>query len=588
MQTPSNQDRDEQRTRGRLRLPGRDVLAADLAAGLTVGAMLVPQAMAYALLAGLPPEVGLYASTVPLVLYALLGTSRQLAVGPVAIVSLLTASALAPLAEEGTAGYLAGAATLALLVGAVHLVMGALRLGFLVRLLSHPVLVGFTSAAALIIGTSQVKHLLGVRIPRSEAFHETVWELARALADVHGATLAVGLGSLAVLVGTKRFLPRTPAALVTVLAAVAASSLLDLEARGVAVVGDIPQGLPALSVPDGWGLVGDLLPAALVITLVGFLESIAVAKVYARRNRYGLVPDRELLGLGLANVGSGLVGGYPVTGGFSRTAVNASAGARTRGAAVVTAVVVTLVLVALTPVFGPLPQATLGAVVVVAVASLFDLAEIRHVRHLKTADFVTLVVAFVATLALGVELGIAVAAAGSLVVHVVRMMAPHTAVLGRLPGSHVFRNVERHPEARTVPGVAVIRFDVSLSYLNVEFVKRRIGRLLEGACDANGACELRAVVLDGSGMNDIDATATEALVELIDELGDMGVSVHLAALKGPVRDVLGRAGVLERFGHHVHLDADTAAVHLAMDHDVPAAPVETGPVPAAAEPITPR
>lgn len=537
----------------------RSTLAPDLAAGVTVAAMLVPQAMAYALLAGLPPEVGLYASTVPLVLYALVGTSRQLAVGPVAIVSLLTASALASVADEGTAGYLGAAAVLSLLVAAIHLVMGIGRLGFLVRLLSHPVLVGFTSAAALIIGASQVKHLLGVSIPRSEAFHETVWELAKAIDSTQAGAVAVGVGAIVLMLGLKRFAPQVPGALAAVVVTTLASVAFDLEGHGVAVVGDIPQGLPPFAVPDDWGTVGSLLPAAFVITIVGFMESIAVAKVYARRHRASVDPNRELLGLGLANVGAGLFGGYPVTGGFSRTAVNAEAGARTRFAAVVTAAVVTLVIVALTPVFTQLPSATLGAIVVVAVAKLFDVAEIRHIKHLKTSDFVTLVVAFVATLALGVELGIAVAAAASLVVIVVRMMAPHTAVLGRLPGTNVFRNVERFPEAERIDGVTIIRFDVSLSYLNVDFVKRRLQRAIDDAGD-----DLRAVVLDCAGMNDIDVSATEALAELVDELGGRGIEVHLADVKGPVRDVLQRADLYQRLAGRIHDEVDDAVVDLTV------------------------
>ncbi|MEL7158632.1 MAG: SulP family inorganic anion transporter, partial [Actinomycetota bacterium] len=287
----------------------RGDLRSDLAAGVTIGAMLVPQAMAYALLAGLPPAVGLYAATVPVLVYALFGTSRQLAVGPVAIVSLLTATALAPLAEEGSAGYLAAAALLALLVGLVHLALGVARLGFLVNLLSHSVLVGFTAAAAVIIGFSQVKHLLGVSIPRREHFYETVREVLSSLGEANGPTLAVGGASLAALFVLKRWLPRVPAALLVVAGSILAVVALDLEERGVQVVGDIPDALPAFALPGfSSSLVGDLATTALVITLVGFMESIAVAKVYARRHRYEVEPNQELIGLGAANVASGLFG----------------------------------------------------------------------------------------------------------------------------------------------------------------------------------------------------------------------------------------------------------------------------------------
>lgn len=530
----------------------RAALGSDLAAGLTVGAMLVPQGMAYALLAGLPPQVGLYAATVPLVLYAVFGTSRQLAVGPVAIVSLLSATTLATVADEGTVGYVAAAGMLALLVGVLHLVLGAGRLGFLTRLLSHPVLVGFTSAAALIIGASQVKHLMGVTLEKDEHFHDVVWGLATQVTHAHGLTVLVGLGAITLMLGLKRWLPVVPGALAAVTATTLASVVFDLEARGVKVVGEIPQGLPPLTIPDDFGIVGTLLPAAAIITLVGFMESIAVAKVYARRNRYEIDPNRELIGLGVANVGAGFFGGYPVTGGFSRTAVNAEAGARTKLAAVVTAGIVLLVIVALTPLFQQLPSATLGAIVVVAVAKLFDVAEITHVKRLKTADFLTLVVAFLATLAFGVELGIGIAVAASIVVVAVRMMTPHTAELGRLPGTTLYRNVQRFAEAERIPGVEIIRFDVSLSYLNVEFLKRRVHRLVD---DAEG---VHAIVLDATGVNDIDTSATEALAELIQELGDRGVDVHLATVKGPVRDVLMRAGLYQALGDRVHNEVHDA------------------------------
>lgn len=534
-------------------LPQRSTVTSDLAAGLTVAAMLVPQSMAYAMLAGLPPQVGLYASTVPLVLYALIGTSRQLAVGPVAIVSLLTASALSAVAAEGTTGYLTAAAMLALLVGAIHIVMGIGRLGFLVRLLSHPVLVGFTTAAALIIGASQMKTVMGVSLPRSEHFHETVWNLVRAIPDTHLTTLAVGVSAIALMIGLRRWMRTFPAALAAVVVTTIASAVLDLGARGVAVVGEIPQGLPALTLPTELGLVGTLLPAALVITMVGFMESIAVAKVYARRNRYDLDSNRELVGLGLANVGAGLTGGYPITGGFSRTAVNAEAGANTRLAGVVTAAVVTVVIVAFTPLFRLLPAATLGAIILVAVAKLIDRKEMSHIKAVKTSDFITMIVAFVATLALGIELGIAVAVVASMVVVAGRMMAPHTAILGRLPGTSMYRNIDRFAEAERVPGVEIIRFDVSLSFLNVEFVKRRVARAI-----ADAPHDVRVLVIDAAGVNDIDASAIDLLTEIIEELDGRGIDVRLASVKGPVRDVLDRAGVSLQLAGRIHRDVDEA------------------------------
>ncbi len=545
-------------------------LPSDLGAGLTVGAMLVPQAMAYALLAGLPPEVGLYAATIPVLVYAFLGTSRQLAVGPVAIVSLMTASALAPLVDEGTAGYLAAAALLAFMVGVVHLILGLGRLGFLVNFLSHSVLVGFTAAAALIIGFSQVKHLIGVAIPRGE-FFETAGELVRHLADAHSLTLAIGLGSVAILLGLKRWAERVPGALVVVVATTVASVLFDFEDRGVKVVGHIPDSLPAFGLPDFDGsLITSLATTAVIITVVGFMESIAVAKVYARRHRYDISANQELIGLGVANLTSGLFGGYPVTGGFSRTAVNDTAGARTPLASIVTAAVVVLTIALFTPLLTQLPNAALGAIIVVAVAGLFDGAEIRRIARVKPTDLISLSVAFVATLVLGIEIGIGVAVAASLAVVFARMATPHYAVLGRVPDTTTWRNIARFPEVERVAGLRVIRIDASLSFANASFFKKLL--LSEAASADEVPGQPRCLVLDASGVNDIDATGIEALREADLELADRGISLHLADAKGPVRDVLWRAGLWAELGERAHATTEEAVVAILGERPSPCDP----------------
>jgi SulP family sulfate permease len=537
-----------------LRSSSRRDLRGDLAAGLTVGAMLVPQAMAYALLAGLPPEVGLYASTIPVIAYALFGTSRQLAVGPVAIVSLLTATALAPLVEEGTASYLEAAALLALMVGVVHLVLGFGRLGFLVNFLSHSVLVGFTAAAAIIIGFSQAKHIFGISVARQEHFYETVAEVFAGLGDTNATTMILGLAAVSVLVALKRFVPRAPGALVVVVGSTLAVSLLDLESRGVKVVGDVPDSLPVFAIPslDG-SLIGSMLPTALVITLVGFMESIAVAKVYARRNNYEVDANQELISLGMANSTAGLFGGYPVTGGFSRTAVNATAGARTPLASLVTAAVVLLTIVLLTPLFVSLPNSALGAIIIVAVAGLVDISEMRHIARVKRSDLVGLSVAFVATLAIGIELGILVAVVASMLVVFARMSKPHTAVLGRLAGTTTFRNIDRFPDAVQVPGVRIVRIDAAVSFANATYVKR----LLLDQADAIDS-DAPSLVLDASGINDIDATGAAALVEVLQSFEDRDVTLHLAAVKGPVRDVLQRAAIWDRLVGRIHVSIEEA------------------------------
>jgi SulP family sulfate permease len=527
--------------------------------------MLVPQAMAYALLAGLPPAVGLYAATIPVIVYAMFGTSRQLAVGPVAIVSLLTASALAPLVEEGSAGYLGAAALLALMVGVVHLVLGAGRLGFLVSFLSHSVLVGFTAAAAIIIGFSQAKHLFGISTERKDHFYETVLEVVGKLGDTNGTTLVLGLVALATLFALKKYVPAAPAALVVVVGSIVAVELFDLEARGVKVVGDIPGSLPAFGVPEFDGsLIGSLTGTALVITLVGFMESIAVAKVYARRHRYEVEPNSELIGLGAANVAAGLFGGYPVTGGFSRTAVNDTAGARTPLASLITAGIVLATIAFLTPLLTSLPNAALGAVIIMAVIGLVDVAEMRHIAKVKRSDLIGLGIAFFATLILGIELGIAVAVVASMLVVFARMSTPHFAVLGHVDGTTSYRNVERFPEAQTTDGVRIVRIDAALSFVNALNVKRL---LLDQAETLDTSP--RSLVLDASGINDIDATGAEMLTEVIAELDERNIRLFLTDVKGPVRDVLWRAGIWEQLDDRIFTSTNDAITAVRASRSAP-------------------
>ncbi len=525
----------------------RDDARSDISAGLTIAAMLIPQGMAYALLAGLPPEVGLYASTLPVIAYAIFGTSQQLAVGPVAIVSLLTASALAPLVEQGSVGYVTAAALLALMVGVVHPVLGFGRLGFVVNFLSHSVLVGFTAAAAIIIGFSQVKHILGISIPRREHFYETVGDVIGALGDTHAATIALGAGSIAALLIIKSRAPRLPGALFAVVATTLITAIASLGDKGVATVGEIPDSLPSFGLPDaGDGLIGDLAVTALVITMVGFMESIAVAKVYARRHRYDVDANSELVALGMANVTSGLFGGYPVTGGFSRTAVNDTAGARTPLASIITAVLVLVTIAFLTPLFTELPKAALGAIIIVAVLNLIDVKEMRHIASVKRSDTIGMGVAFVATLAVGIEVGILVAVVASMLVVFARMSRPHTAILGLIPGTTSYRNVDRFPEAIVPDGVRVVRIDAALSFVNSQYVKK----LLLAEADASDG--RTRVVLDCSGINDIDATGAETLLEILTEFDESPVTLHLCDVKGPVRDVLHRSGLWDRLTGRVH------------------------------------
>lgn len=530
----------------------RDTFRNDLVAGLTVGVMLIPQGMAYALIAGVPPIYGLYASLIPLLVYALFGTSRQLSVAPVAMMSLLAAAGVAPLAGNDPERYLALMLMLAFMVGVIQLAMGLARFGFLTHFLSHPILAGFTSAAALIIGFSQLKHLLGISIPRSHHVHEIIHHAAQHIGEVHLFTLAIGAASILLLVTMKRWNRAIPGALIVVMAATLAAWGLSLVDRGVRIVGDVPEGLPHFELPGVvWADLQALLPAALVISLVGFIESIAVAKIYASRNRYDVDANQELIGLGLANIAGSAFQAFPTAGGFGRTAVNAQAGAKTQVAAVISVCIIALTLLLLTPLFYHLPNSTLAAIVMVAVFGLIDLKELRYLWRVDRKDFALMLFTFLATLGLGIEQGILVGVAASLLLVLHQSSDPHTAIEGRLPGTNTYRNVERNPEAETVPGVVIFRMDESLYFGNASLFKEKLRAIL------NDHDPLHTLILNFFPVNRIDSSATHALHEIVTELQQRGVQIRFSGVKGPVRDVMEKAGLVELIGpslffHEVH------------------------------------
>ena len=527
-------------------LPGyrRSTFVADLAAGLTVGAVLIPQGMAYALVAGLPPVVGLYASVFPILAYAVLGRSRQLALGPVAIVSLLTAAGLEPLARGDSGHHAELATTLALMVAALMIVMGVARLGFVADLLSHPVLSGFTSAAALVIVSSQLRHMLGVDLVRSEYVHSVFLDAARRVGEVHLLTLAVGASAFVLLMLLRRWRPTFPWALLVVLSATLLVAVLELEAHGIKVVGDIPRSLPAASLPSlEPSRLQDLLPLSFAITLVALIESMAMAKYFASRNGYRVAAGQEFVALGAANAAAGLFQGYPVAGSFSRTAVNAASGARTPVAGLITAGVIAVTLVAAAPLFRSLPKAVLASVVFMAATGLVDVAEARRLWRVKRSDFYLLVLAFTATLGLGIERGILVAVVASLVVVLSQTARPHTAVLGRVPGTTSFRNVDRSPGAITTPGVIVLRIDAPLYFANTDFLAETLADL-----ETKHPDPLRVMILDFSSVTDLDSSADIALGEIADDYAARGVEFYLANVKGIILDVMRRSGFYDRVG----------------------------------------
>ena len=523
-------------------------LAGDMTAGLIVTVMLIPQSLAYALLAGLPPEVGLYASILPMLAYALIGSSMTLAVGPVAVASLMTASALQPLAASGSAEYVAMAVQLSLLSGAMLLAFGALRLGFLAHFLSHPVISGFITGSAVLIAVGQLKHLMGVQVAGNNVF-ETIHALVNAIAQTNPVTFLLGLGSVVFLWAARRFMATAlskmgvsakaaelasklaPMVAVIVSTALVAVFRLD-ETAGVSVVGAVPQGLPGFGFPmPDWSALGPLWLPALLISLVGFVESVSVAQSLALKREQRIKPDRELLGLGAANVASALSGGYPVTGGFARSVVNFSAGANTPLAGVISAALMAMVIAWMTGLFHYLPHAVLAATIIVAVSSLVDTKTFKEAWHYDRADAFSLLATALGVVAFGVEAGILMGVALSLGVLVWRSSHPHMAVVGRVPGTEHFRSVERH-RVETVPGLLALRVDESLYFANAALVEDHVESLL--VQDPS----IKRVLLACAAVNQIDATALGVLTQMEHSLRKRGIELALAEVKGPVMDRL--------------------------------------------------
>ncbi len=541
----------------------------DLIAGLTTAVMLIPQGMAYAMLAGLPPIVGLYASTVPLIVYALFGSSRQLAVGPVAMVSLLTAAGVGAIAQGGTEAYLMYAILLALMVGVMQFGMGLARMGMLTNLLSHPVLAGFTSAAALIIGFSQLKHILGLDLERSNHIHEILMQAFGQIGQTQVFALIIGVVSVAVLVGLKKYKPMWPRALAVVVVGTLAVWGFGLHEQGVAIVGDVPAGLPSFGMPRlSWDAMGELFPIALTIALVSFMESIAVAKKVAQRHGYEVEPNQELIGLGAANIVGSMFGSYTVTGGFSRTAVNDQAGAKTGLAAIVTALVIGLTLMFLTGLFYFLPKAVLAAIIMTAVFGLIDVKEAKHLWKVNRSELALMGITFVATLSLGIEEGILVGVGASMLWFIYRTTKPHVAILGRMPESTVYRNIERYPQVETVDGLLTVRIDSQFYYGNVTFLKDTLRQL-----EQQMRTPLKAVVLDGAGINQLDSSAETALHHIVEEYQERGIGFYFAAPKGPVRDMMKRASLWKTLGEEHITYTVHEAVEDALAHYIDGEPV---------------
>ncbi len=535
----------------------RDYVKPDLTAGITVAVLLIPQAMAYALLAGLPPITGLYAALASLVVYPLLGSSRHLSVGPVALDSLLVASGFGALiAGATTEEYLGFAITLAVMVGVIQTLMGLLRMGYLVNFLANPVINGFTSAAAIIIALSQLKHMLGIEIEASQQVYSLLRQLAGQIANVHGATLAMGSICLVMLLFLRRKFPRLPAGLITIAASTLTVWFAELQDTGMSIVGAIPRGLPALNVPNmDADRVASLLTLAVTIALVSFMESIAVAKRFAAQNRYEVSANRELVSIGAGNVASGFAGGYPVAGSFSRTAINADSGAKTPLASIITATVIALTLVALTPLFYYTPIASLAAVILVAIKGLIDLEEPRRLLRINKKDFSLLLFAFFATLMLGIQYGVLLSVLASIILIFSRITRPPVVRFGRLPNTNIFRNLDRDPQAKIIPGVIIFRIDASLYFANVTYLKDKIYEAVAERQDP-----IHSFLIDASTTNEVDTSAITCLQEIAYEFKQTGIELYFSNVRGRIRDTMRRSGFLQQLGEDHFFYSKTAAI----------------------------
>lgn len=518
----------------------------DLPAGLTVGILLIPQGMAYAMIAGLPPEFGLYAALIPQVVYAILGTSRQLSVGPVAMDSLLVASGLGALKLSGIEEYISAAIFLALLMGCIQLLLGLLRGGFLVNFLSKPVISGFTSAAALIIGLSQLKHLLGVDIDRSSRFHEILQNVWPKIPLLNTYSLIIGLVGIGIIMLIKKWRKSFPVSLLVVVCSILLMYYSGLDAQGVQIVGDIPKGLPHVSLPSAsYDQVLDLLPIAVALSLVAFMEAISIGKSIEHQHEdYEINPNQELRALGFANIIGSIFSAYPTTGGFSRSAVNNQAGAKTGMASIFAAIVIALTLLFLTPLFYYLPKPILASVIMVAVFGLIDIKYPLQLLAKRKDEFLLLTLTFLVTLFIGIIAGIIVGILFSLLLLVYRTAKPHVAELARIKGTEYFKNVDRFSEDVEVRSdILIIRFDSQLYFGNTEFFKSTLAERIAIKGD-----ELKSVILNAESINYIDSTGTNVLVNVIKELKRKGISFYISGAIGPTRDIIYKTEIIEVLG----------------------------------------
>jgi len=534
-------------------------LAGDISAGITVGIMLIPQGMAYAMIAGLPPVYGLYAAITPQIIYAIFGTSRQLAIGPVAMDSLIVAAGVSVIAEAGSQYYTAMAILLSFMMGTIQFAFGLFNLGFIVNFLSKPVISGFTSAAALIIGINQLQHIVGFDLQRSNNIFSIILEAIQKVEKLNYYALAIGITSIILIRALKFYNRRIPGALIVVILGTLLVYILRLDYNGIFIVKDIPQGLPKFSVPEfSFENINKLGSIAITLALIAFMEAISVAKAIESKHKgeYKLNNNQEMIGLGLGNVIGSFFQAYPTTGGFSRSAVNDQAGANTNLAALISASIIALTLLFLTPLFYYLPKAVLGAIIMVAVFGLVDIQYPKFLWKVKKEDLLMLLGSFIMTLSFGIVQGILAGVIISLAVLVYRTTKPHIAILGVLPGSTDYRNASRFKEIILRDDILVVRHDAQLYFANIDHFIDALNKAIDSKGDA-----LKFIVLHCGSISSIDATALASLKLTFEEIQNKEITIALSGLIGPVRDFLNKSGFMDELGrHHFFMD-----VHSAVD-----------------------
>jgi SulP family sulfate permease len=514
----------------------------DLIAGITVGIVLIPQGIAYALIAGLPPIYGLYCALVPQVMYAIFGSSRQVAIGPVAMDSLIVATGVSTLALAGSESYIAIAILLALMVGAIQFIMGVFSLGFIVNFLSKPVITGFTSAVALIIGFNQFRNLFGVDLVQSDQIQIILEDIWLQINNFNIHTTGIGLFSALLIIIFRKINKKIPNALIVVILGILIMKFFNKSFTDVSIVKDIPSGLPRFGIPDfDVALLRELLPIALTLVMVGYLETISIGKsLEAKQDEYRIRPNQELIALGISNMVGSLFKAYPSASSFSRSAINQESGAKTGMAALIAVVMVSITLLFLMPLFYYLPKTVLSAIIIVAVFGLINFKEARFLWKANQLDFWLMLATFLATLLLGIEFGIATGVGLSLIILIFRTSRPYVAVLGKVPNSNFYKNKERFEEVLIDDDILVFRFDAQLFYANASYFRDRLEQMM----DKKGTA-LKLIVLDAESINRVDSTGIEMLKERILFCQKKGILFYFAGVKGPVRDDLFRSGILE-------------------------------------------